>query len=180
MPPSGCLDLLKAAGASVEASPRLDAKDAGCSIDTPVRLLAVRGVDRAIALPDRPVVACRFALRFAEWAGRVAPMMGERRRVALSAIVTGPGWECRRRNRLATGKLSAHATGLAADVAAFVFADRSRIPIAPEGAEVRSARATACELFTTVLGPGSDPYHSDHLHLDILSHGSGGRYRICK
>jgi hypothetical protein len=31
-----------------------------------------------------------------------------------------------------------------------------------------------------VLGPGSDPMHEDHLHVDIEPHGASGRYRICE
>jgi hypothetical protein len=38
----------------------------------------------------------------------------------------------------------------------------------------------ACGWFTTILDPGSDPAHADHLHVDIQQHGSSGRYRICQ
>jgi hypothetical protein len=38
----------------------------------------------------------------------------------------------------------------------------------------------ACGWFTTILGPGSDPAHADHLHVDIQQHGSSDRYRICQ
>jgi hypothetical protein len=41
-------------------------------------------------------------------------------------------------------------------------------------------RTAACGWFTTVLGPGSDAAHADHLHLDIQPHGSSNRYRICQ
>jgi hypothetical protein len=35
-----------------------------------------------------------------------------------------------------------------------------------------------CARFTTVLGPGSDWYHEDHVHLDLAERRSG--YRICQ
>ena len=41
----------------------------------------------------------------------------------------------------------------------------------------RSAQG-ACTHFTTVLGPGSDPYHGDHFHVDVLRR--KGDYRICQ
>jgi hypothetical protein len=41
-------------------------------------------------------------------------------------------------------------------------------------------RQAACGWFTTVLGPGSDEAHHDHLHVDIQQHGSSDRYRICQ
>ncbi|MDY6961676.1 MAG: extensin family protein, partial [Pseudomonadota bacterium] len=47
-----------------------------------------------------------------------------------------------------------------------------------EGAFQRTASAGACLHFTTVLAPGSDPTHMDHLHLDVLERESG--YRYCR
>jgi hypothetical protein len=38
-------------------------------------------------------------------------------------------------------------------------------------------RATACARFMTVLGPGSDGYHEEHIHVDLAERHSG--YRIC-
>jgi len=37
---------------------------------------------------------------------------------------------------------------------------------------------SVCARFTTVLGPGSDWYHEDHIHLDLSERRSG--YRICQ
>ena len=37
---------------------------------------------------------------------------------------------------------------------------------------------SACTRFPTVLGPGSDGYHEDHIHLDLMER--RGNYRICQ
>jgi len=37
---------------------------------------------------------------------------------------------------------------------------------------------SACTRFSTVLGPGSDWYHEDHIHLDLTER--RGNYRICQ
>jgi hypothetical protein len=37
---------------------------------------------------------------------------------------------------------------------------------------------SVCRRFTTVLGPGSDGYHEEHIHLDLAERRSG--YRICQ
>src|SRR5262249_16615862 len=37
---------------------------------------------------------------------------------------------------------------------------------------------SACARFTTVLGPGSDGYHEDHIHLDRAERHND--YRICQ
>jgi uncharacterized protein len=47
-------------------------------------------------------------------------------------------------------------------------------------ATVDAIRVAACGWFTTMLGPGSDAAHGDHMHVDILQHGSSDRYRICQ
>jgi hypothetical protein len=35
-----------------------------------------------------------------------------------------------------------------------------------------------CARFSTVLGPGSDGYHEDHIHLDLMERHND--YRICQ
>src|SRR6202040_408634 len=39
-------------------------------------------------------------------------------------------------------------------------------------------RKSACAQFTTVLGPGADGAHEDHIHVDLLERRGG--YRICE
>ncbi|PNE10901.1 MAG: hypothetical protein CR217_11905 [Beijerinckiaceae bacterium] len=67
----------------------------------------------------------------------------------------------------------------------FELASGEILPIKPNGDEhlrgtVDAIRVAACGWFTTVLGPGSDAAHAEHLHVDILQHGSSDRYRICQ
>jgi hypothetical protein len=45
---------------------------------------------------------------------------------------------------------------------------------------VQTMRRAACGWFTTLLGPGSDAAHADHLHFDVLRHGASDDYRICE
>jgi hypothetical protein len=37
---------------------------------------------------------------------------------------------------------------------------------------------SVCARFSTVLGPGSDWYHEDHIHLDLMERHSN--YKICQ
>ena len=39
-------------------------------------------------------------------------------------------------------------------------------------------RSTACARFSTVLGPGSDGYHEEHIHLDLEPRRNN--YKICE
>jgi len=142
--------------------------------------------ETAVRLADQPILACRFADRLGHWIGDlVAPLVVGTKQIELKAVRTGPGFECRNRNRAQTGKLSAHAEGLAIDIAGFELANGSTLWIKPEAGAapvpaLASLRTAACGWFTTILGPGSDEAHHDHLHVDIQQHGSSDRYRICQ
>jgi hypothetical protein len=165
------------------------AAKAACTVEVPVRLKSVTAQARAAAkvrLPEEPVVSCQFAERLAAWLGHlVAPLIGGRMSADLRAVRTGPGYECRNRNSAAIGKLSAHAVGKAIDITAFEVSSGKLLPIKPDGDEamrdvVDAVRTAACGWFTTVLGPGSDAAHTDHLHVDVALHGTSDRYRICQ
>ncbi len=67
----------------------------------------------------------------------------------------------------------------------FEFEGREPIGVTPrtgkgsfEEAFQRAVRAGACLHFTTVLGPGANASHADHLHLDIIKRNRG--YRLCE
>ena len=47
----------------------------------------------------------------------------------------------------------------------------------PQSFRQRLKDAT-CQRFKTVLGPGSDAYHVDHIHLDLAERARG--YRMCQ
>ena len=38
---------------------------------------------------------------------------------------------------------------------------------------LRDVQGAACEMFTTVLAPGSNEYHYDHIHVDLMRRASG-------
>jgi hypothetical protein len=48
---------------------------------------------------------------------------------------------------------------------------------ADDEAFLSAVRKSACGPFTTVLGPGSDGYHSGHLHLDLAKRLTSGPSR---
>jgi hypothetical protein len=184
-----CLAHLRAASVRFDIPTTPVAAKAACAIEAPVRLKSVTVRARAVTevhLPEEPIVSCQFAERLTDWLGHlVAPLIAGRMSTDLRAVRTGPGYECRNRNGAAVGKLSAHAVGKAIDISGFELSSGKFIPIKPDGDEatqnvVDSVRTAACGWFTTVLGPGSDAAHADHLHVDIALHGSSDRYRICQ
>ena len=184
-----CLATLKAVGFEIEPAEPPQVSNELCRIETPVRLKAVpvpTKPETVVRLANQPILACRFAGPFGHWIGDlVAPLVAGIKGSDLKAVQTGPGFECRNRNRAVAGKLSAHAQGLAIDIAGFDLANGTTLRIKPEAntrpdPALTALRIAACGWFTTILGPGSDEAHHDHLHVDIERHGSSDRYRICQ
>jgi hypothetical protein len=94
-------------------------------------------------------------------------------------------YSCRGMNGQPGAHISEHAFGNALDIAAFVLADGHRITVKngwngspEEQGFLRDVQASACDQFTTVLAPGSNQFHYDHIHVDLMRRASGRR--ICQ
>ncbi|MBR1218405.1 extensin family protein [Bradyrhizobium sp. U87765 SZCCT0131] len=89
-------------------------------------------------------------------------------------------YSCRGMNGNPNAHISEHAFGNALDVAGFTLADGRRISVkdgwrglAEEQGFLRDVQGGACQLFNTVLAPGSNVYHYDHIHVDLMRRSSG-------
>jgi hypothetical protein len=182
-----CSASLAAAGVVLHPAPIAPQSDPGCGMAEPVALHALTMPDGArIELPDRPTLDCAAAATFADFVKEaLAPLVEGDFNVAIAAISTGPGFDCRTRDHLAGAKLSAHARGLAIDVASIKFADgrlyRIGEALDDKGrAFDRAARAAACGYFHTALGPGADSFHQSHWHFDLEPRGRDGQSKFCQ
>jgi hypothetical protein len=143
----------------------------------------------AVVLPDhgrvevRPtaVLRCAMAESFAAWVRDEASAHAAPLGAALRGIETYGSYECRGRNSVIDAKLSEHGKGNAIDVRALVLAGDRHTELTDENVAKslrESLRDSACHRFTTVLGPGADSYHNNHIHLDLLERTHG--MRICQ
>jgi hypothetical protein len=103
----------------------------------------------------------------------------------VTAIRHMSAYSCRGMNGDPNAKISEHAFGNALDIGAFRFADGRWVTVkdgwrGPADARgfLLQVQAGACELFTTVLAPGSNMFHYDHIHVDLMRRTSGRA--ICK
>jgi hypothetical protein len=90
-------------------------------------------------------------------------------------------FECRGRNRVAGARLSEHGRANAIDIRAIKLANGRSISLTDRNVprETReSVLHSMCARFPTVLGPGSDWYHEDHIHLDLMERRNN--YKICQ
>jgi hypothetical protein len=184
-----CIARLETMGIKARAAIAPLNNNEACVVPMPIRIEYVTdryGKGNAILFPNEPLIDCQLAEPLAHWLGEVvAPVFAASFTSPLKAIRTGPGYECRTRNHETTGKLSAHAIGLALDISGFELANGQILSVGagndavPE-AVLRTIRTAGCGWFTTILGPGSNAEHANHLHLDIQKHGSNGGLRICE
>jgi hypothetical protein len=98
------------------------------------------------------------------------------------ASYPGSTYACRGRNNQPGARLSEHAKANAFDVMSIEFADRPPLEIRSRGGDrdgmfQTAIRQQSCAYFTTVLGPGSDASHANHLHFDLAKRRGG--HRLC-
>ncbi|SMO69352.1 extensin family protein [Paracoccus laeviglucosivorans] len=155
-----------------------------CGIDRPIMLQEPLP---GIAINGGAMMRCETAWHLAHWlrdfvrpASAMLPGQPQ-----LAGIEPGSTYQCRPTVGDKGVNLSEHAFGNAFDVAAFTFRDGSRLTIEPrkDSGDMAEAfqtaiRGAACLHFTTVLGPGANAAHDDHLHLDIKARDSG--WRLCQ
>ena len=179
-PPTDC-DKRLAAMAMFTPKPSL-AGPGACGGADLIELDAVMLSDGSrVALAPKATMRCDMAESFAAWLRDEAAPRLKSLNSPLRTVVNEDSYECRGRNRVANAKVSEHGKGNAIDVRGFILADKRRIVLTDvaEPKELREGlRDSACRRFTTVLGPGSDAYHEQHIHLDVLERRAG--YRICQ
>ncbi len=94
-------------------------------------------------------------------------------------------YSCREMVGSGTSNMSEHAFGNALDIAGFTLADGRKITVKngwhgtpEEQGFLHDVQLYACETFTTVLAPGYNVYHYDHIHVDLMRRRAG--YRPCR
>src|SRR6187399_60018 len=156
--------------------------DGGCGGEDLVRLEAVVLPDkRRVSVKPAAILRCPMASALVEWIRSDIAPLAERVGSTIADLDNFDSFECRGRNRVVGAKLSEHGRANALDVRAFKFADGSTVSLTdrtvPRGLR-ESVLHSACTRFSTVLGPGSDGYHEDHIHLDLMERRNN--YRICQ
>jgi hypothetical protein len=179
--PSACRLALTEAIAIAPSIPDIHG-DGGCGGVDLVRLEAVVLPDkRQVPVKPAAILRCTMASAIADWVrADIAPLAASAGS-AISGLDNFDSFECRSRNRVVGAQLSEHGRANALDVRALKLANGQSISLTDRGVprELReSVLHSVCARFATVLGPGSDGYHEDHIHLDLMERHSN--YKICQ
>lgn len=158
-----------------------------CGIDRPLRVSALE--DGSISLGSRALVlSCPMTAALEAWVrNSVMPAALARYGSPVVEIRNFGTYNCRGRNNIPGARLSEHAFANAFDFAGARLANGYVVTVkqgwygsVSDRAFLREITAGACGPFNTVLGPGSDAQHGNHLHLDLAHHNARGTYRYCK
>jgi hypothetical protein len=179
--PSACRLALTEAIAIAPSIPDIHGPG-GCGGEDLVRLEAVVLPDKhQVAVKPAAILRCAMASAIADWIRTdMAPLAK-----GLGSVITDldnfDSFECRGRNRIIGAQLSEHGRANALDVRSLKLADGRSISLTDRMAprDLReSVLRSVCARFSTVLGPGSDWYHEDHIHLDLMERRND--YKICQ
>ncbi|WP_292458899.1 extensin family protein [Mesorhizobium sp.] len=172
-----CRERLKTLGVEFEEHKAESQPEIGCSIPYPIVL---KTLGKSVAIGPGTELNCKMAEATARFAADVIqPAAKAEFGEDLKSIGQASAFVCRPRH--GTRKLSEHAFGNALDIASFTLSDGKKIEVGPAPPEkdakfLNAVRKAACGPFKTVLGPGADPDHSLHFHLDLEPRRHGGTF----
>ena len=140
----------------------------------------------AVAVKPTATLACPIVSVLDRWlADSVQPAAQRWFGARVVEIKQISAYSCRGMNGNPSAHISEHAFGNALDIAAFTLADGRRISVKDgwkgmpeEQGFLRDVQAGACQQFNTVLAPGSNRFHYDHIHVDLMRRSS--RRIICQ
>lgn len=179
VPPSGLCNADPARFGSAQRVADIDQGN-GCFVHNAYRVSGLAGV----SFNQSVTFNCSVANTTAQWLeNTVQPAAEDAFGERVVGVDVPAGYSCRPRNNVRGAKLSEHGMGNAIDISAFTLSSGRKITVAQgwfgDGDAkgfLRQVRSDACGTFKTVLGPGSDAHHKDHIHLDLQHHRSGGAY----
>ena len=133
-----------------------------------------------VAIKPAATLACPIVSVLDRWlADSVQPAAQRWFGVRVVEIKQISAYSCRGMNGDPHAHISEHAFGNALDIAAFTLADGRQVTVKDgwrglpeEQGFLRDIEAAACQQFTTVLAPGSNVYHYDHMHVDLMRRAS--------
>ena len=179
--PSACRLALTEAIAIAPSIPDIHGPG-GCGGEDLVRLEAVVLPDKhQVALKPAAILRCTMASAIADWIRTDMVPLASSLGSGITDLDNFDSFECRGRNRVNGARLSEHGRANALDVRSLKLADGRSISLTDRTVprDLReSVLHSMCARFSTVLGPGSDGYHEDHIHLDLMERRND--YKICQ
>jgi hypothetical protein len=152
----------------------------------PPRGPLVTGSTGPVEVSPPATLACPIVAALDQWiATSVQPAALRWFRQPVVEIKQISAYSCRGMNGNPNAHISEHAFGNALDIAEFDLADGHVVSVQhgwrgtpEEQGFLHDVQSAACDQFSTVLAPGANVYHYNHIHVDLMRRTSGRR--ICE
>jgi Extensin-like protein C-terminus len=146
----------------------------------------VTGSAGPVEVSPPATLACPIVAALDQWiATSVQPAALRWFRQPVVEIKQISAYSCRGMNGNPNAHISEHAFGNALDIAEFDLADGHAVSVQhgwrgtpEEQGFLHDVQSAACDQFSTVLAPGANVYHYNHIHVDLMRRTSGRR--ICE
>ncbi|MBS0563031.1 MAG: extensin family protein [Proteobacteria bacterium] len=154
------------------------AGNSACGLEDGVEVTKVAG----LALSQPATIDCPTARALSGWVQGALLPAARKGGMSLAKLEIADSYACRPRNNVRGNKTSEHGKGHAIDISALVLRGGDSANVqrdwgkGAKGRLLAAVRRAACGPFTTVLGPGSDRFHRNHLHFDTAR----GRGAYCR
>jgi hypothetical protein len=157
-----------------------------CGLTRPFRVTALQG--GSVSFNATATLDCPMVAELDAWLADVVQPAAQARFGQRVAQINSMGsYACRGMNNQRGAQLSEHSFGNALDIGGFVLADGREITLVRDWwrgdeqarAFLMDVHRGSCGHFSTVLSPGSNAFHYNHIHVDLAQHGRSGR-SICK
>ena len=180
--PPACYGLFAERGGVALPVPAAESSRPECAIEDPVTFREVDLPDGKVTLDSAVTLRCDFAAEVAGWIRDDLAALAQKENTKLAKLSGVGGHACRNRNGAVNAPISEHASGNAMDLFGLAFENGRSVALAGKEPELRPLREaiqrSVCGRFTTVLGPGADASHKDHLHFDLRQRTRG--FRMCQ
>jgi len=156
-----------------------------CGLTRPFKVTALQG--GAVTFNAMATLDCPMVAELDQWlVDTVQPAAQARFGQRVVQIDSMGSYACRGMNNQRGAQLSEHSFGNALDIGGFVLEDGRQITLVRDWwrgdeqtrAFLMDVHRGSCAHFSTVLSPGSNAFHYNHIHVDLAMHGRGRS--ICK
>jgi hypothetical protein len=149
----------------------------------PVRGPQATGAIQPVAVTPAATLSCPIVSALDRWVSDgVQPAAMRWFGAPVTEIKQISAYSCRGMVGAGTSHVSEHAFGNALDIAAFILADGRKISVQQgwrgspeEQGFLHDVQMFACDTFNTVLAPGYNAAHYNHIHVDLMRRASGRR-----
>jgi hypothetical protein len=153
-----------------------------CGASDAVRLEGIMMPNSAlVTVMPAATLRCPVAEAVAQWVRNDLSLAMAELESPIAAVTNHGSYDCRGRNNDAGAKISEHGRGNALDLGPIRLANGAVMDLTKKSTSQsfrQRLRDAACRRFNTVLGPGSDAYHTNHIHVDLAERTHG--YRMCQ